>query len=78
MLTLLTVVGLQFASVLGGSVVLETIFSIPGIGAWLVFGVSNRDYQVVQAIAVIFAIWFLLITLLTDIMYAWVDPRIRY
>lgn len=78
MLTLLTVVGLQFGVVLGGSVIIETIFGIPGIGAWLVSAVGNRDYQIVQAIALIFALWFLAITLLTDILYAWVDPRIRY
>lgn len=78
MLTLLTVVGLQFGVVLGGSVIIETIFSIPGMGAWLVTAVSNRDYQIVQAVAVVFAIWFLTITLITDVLYAWVDPRIRY
>jgi peptide/nickel transport system permease protein len=78
MLTLLTVIGLQLGVVLGGSVIIETIFTIPGMGAWLVTAVSNRDYQVVQAVAVVFALWFLTITLLTDIMYAWVDPRIRY
>ena len=78
MLTLLTVVGLQFGVVLGGSVIIETIFGIPGIGAWLVSAVSNRDYQIVQAISLVFALWFLAITLVTDIMYAWVDPRIRY
>lgn len=78
MLTLLTVVGLQFGVVLGGSVIIETIFGIPGIGAWLVTAVSNRDYQIVQAIAIVFALWFLMITLVTDVLYAWVDPRIRY
>lgn len=78
LLTLLTIVGLQFGIVLGGSVVIETIFSIPGLGAWIVTAVSNRDYQIIQATAVIFALWFLTITLLTDVLYAWVDPRIRY
>lgn len=78
MLTLLTVVGLQFGVVLGGSVIIESIFSVPGIGAWVVLAVNNRDYQVVQAVATVFAVWFLAITLLTDILYAWVDPRIRY
>ncbi len=78
MLTLLTVIGIQFGAILGGSVIIETVFSIPGIGAWLVTAVGNRDYQIVQAIAVVFALWFLFITLVTDVMYAWVDPRIRY
>ncbi len=78
MLTLLTVIGLQFGVVLGGSVIIESIFTIPGLGAWIVTGVNNRDYQIVQAVAVVFAMWFLAITLITDIMYAWVDPRIRY
>jgi peptide/nickel transport system permease protein len=78
MLTLLTVVGLQFGVVLGGSVVIESIFGIPGLGAWIVKGVNDRDYQIVQAVTVVFALWFLAITLITDILYAWVDPRIRY
>ena len=78
MLTLLTVIGLQFGIVLGGSVIIESIFTLPGMGAWLVMAVNNRDYQIVQAVAVVFAFWFLTITLITDILYAWVDPRIRY
>lgn len=78
MLTLLTVVGLQFATMLGGAVFIETIFSIPGIGSWMVFAVNNRDYQIVQGVAVVFAIWFVAMTLVTDVLYAWVDPRIRY
>ncbi|MCC6381431.1 MAG: ABC transporter permease [Dehalococcoidia bacterium] len=78
MLTLLTVVGLQFGVILGGSVIIESIFAVPGIGAWIVTAVNNRDYQIVQGVTVVFAAWFLLITLLTDVLYAWVDPRIRY
>lgn len=78
MLTLLTVLGLQFGLILGGSVIIENIFTIPGIGAWIVTAVDNRDYQIVQAVSVVFAAWFLFITLLTDILYAWADPRIHY
>ena len=78
MIALFTLVGLQFGFVLGGSVIMERIFSIPGMGQWVLSGVGQRDFMVIQAVVIVFAAWFLLITLLIDIAYAWVDPRIRY
>ncbi len=78
MIPLFTLVGLQFSLLLGGSVIIESIFNIPGIGLWVLQAVGERDFMIIQAVVVVFAGWFLLITLLIDIAYAWVDPRIRY
>ncbi len=78
LVTVLTVIGLQFGLILGGSIVIESIFSIPGIGSMVADAVFNRDYPVVQASAVVIAAGFMLITLAVDISYAWIDPRIRY
>ena len=78
MIALFTVIGLQFSVLLGGSVIMESIYNIPGMGRWVIEGVTNRDFMIIQAVVMVFAAWFLLITLLVDIAYAWVDPRIRY
>ena len=78
MIALFTLVGIQFSLVLGGSVIMESIFSIPGMGLWVISAVGQRDFIVIQAVVVFFATWFLLITLIVDVAYAWVDPRIRY
>ncbi|KAA0226775.1 ABC transporter permease [bacterium] len=78
LLTLLTVIGLQFGLILGGSIVIESVFAIPGMGSWAASGVANRDYPTVQAVTVTIAGAFMLVTLLVDIAYAWIDPRIRY
>lgn len=78
MVALFTIVGLQFSVVLGGSVIMESIFNIPGMGLWVISAVAGRDFIVIQGVVVFFAAWFLVITLLVDIAYAWVDPRIRY
>ena len=74
----ITVVGLQFGGLLAGAVVVETVFAWPGIGRLLVDSVANRDYTVVQATVLLFALIFMLVNLLVDISYAFVDPRIRY
>ncbi len=78
MIALFTIIGLQFGLVLGGSVIMESIFNIPGIGLWVISAVGERDFMIIQAVVLVFAAWFLLITLLVDVAYAWVDPRIRY
>lgn len=78
LLTLLTVIGLQFGLVLGGSIVIEQIFGVPGIGSMVAGAVLNRDYPEVQAAATVIAAGFLLVTLAVDVAYGWVDPRIRY
>ena len=78
MITLFTIAGLQFGLILGGSVIIETIFTINGLGNWIVQAINNRDFQIIQAIVLILATWFFVITLLVDIGYAYIDPRIRY
>ena len=78
MITLFTIVGLQFSLVLGGSVIMESIFNIPGIGLWVISAVGERDFMIIQAVVMVIATWFLAITLLVDVAYAWIDPRIRY
>lgn len=73
-----TVLGLQFGALLGGSIVVETVFAWPGVGRLMIQSISNRDYPVVQAAVVLFAVFFVAINLLVDIIYGFLDPRIRY
>ena len=78
LLPIVTIIGLQFGTLLAGAILTETIFSWPGIGAWIYDGILNRDYPVVQGGVVFVAIAFVLINLLVDISYALLDPRIQY
>ncbi len=73
-----TVVGLQFGYLLGGSVLTETVFARPGVGSFLVNSIQARDIPVVQSTIMMLAIAFLLVNLLVDLLYAVLDPRIRY
>ncbi|HXG42459.1 MAG TPA: ABC transporter permease [Dehalococcoidia bacterium] len=73
-----TLIGLQVPLLVGGTVVLETIFSVPGIGSYLVTAVNSRDYPVVQAVNLVVALAVVLSNLLVDVLYAYLDPRIRY
>jgi peptide/nickel transport system permease protein len=77
LLPISTVTGLQFGTLLGGAILTETIFAWPGIGAWLYEGILNRDYPVVQSGIIVMAIVFVLLNVLVDIGYRWIDPRIR-
>ena len=72
-----TVVGLQFGRLLGGAVVVESVFAWPGVGRLIIQAVEQRDYTVVQAALLWLVLVFLLINLITDIMYPFLDPRIR-
>jgi len=74
----ITVVGLQLGTLLGGAVIVETVFSWPGAGQLLVQAISNRDYPVVQAGVLFITGGFILINLLVDLSYGYLDPRIRY
>jgi peptide/nickel transport system permease protein len=74
----ITIVGLQVPLIVGGTVILERIFSIPGMGSYLLTALSHRDYPVVQAIVLISATVVLVTNLLVDLSYSWFDPRIRY
>lgn len=77
-LPVITVIGLQFGQLLGGAVITETIFAWPGIGRLLIESISSRDYLTVQGAILIFAIALITVNLVTDIIYSYVDPRIRY
>ncbi len=78
LLPVVTIIGLQFGTLLGGAILTETIFSWPGIGSWIYEGILSRDYPVVQGGVVFVAITFVLINLLVDLSYAFLDPRIQY
>lgn len=78
MIPVLTVFGLEFGYMLGGAVLTETVFSLPGVGRLLVEGIFMRDYPVVQGAMMVVATTFVLVNLLTDVAYAFFDPRIRY
>jgi peptide/nickel transport system permease protein len=75
---ILTLIGLEFAILLAGAVLTETTFSWPGIGLYLVRRIELRDYTAVTATIAVFAFFVAIISLLMDILYAFVDPRIRY
>jgi peptide/nickel transport system permease protein len=74
----LTVIGVQIGHLLGGAVIVEEVFSLPGMGRFLLNSIYQRDYPVVQGSVLFVALIFSLINLLVDVMYAWFDPRIRY
>jgi peptide/nickel transport system permease protein len=74
----LTVVGVQIGHLLGGAVIVEEIFSLPGMGRFLLNAIYQRDYPVVQGAVLFVALVFSLLNLLVDLLYAWLDPRIRY
>lgn len=77
LLPVVTMTGLQFGFLLGGSVVVEAVFSWPGMGSMLVDAVSTRDYPVIQAEMMLFALQFMVINLLVDVLYAVINPQIR-
>jgi peptide/nickel transport system permease protein len=76
-LPILTVAGIQVASLLGGTVIIETIFALPGIGRYTYEAISNRDYPVVQGVTIVVATIFVLVSMAVDILYAVLDPRLR-
>lgn len=78
LLPVITVVGLQVGSLLSGAVLTETVFSWPGMGTYVLDAILQRDYPVVQSIVLVFALIFVIVNLIVDISYAWLDPRIKY
>lgn len=78
MIPIITIIGLNFGLLLGGTVVVETIFSIPGIGSLVVNSVFNRDYPVIQGVILYIALIYVLINLVVDLLYAYFDPKIDY
>jgi peptide/nickel transport system permease protein len=77
-LPVVTVIGLQVGGLLAGAVITETVFSWGGVGRYVVDAINNRDYMVVQNVILIFAFIFLAVNLLVDVLYAFLNPRIRY
>jgi peptide/nickel transport system permease protein len=73
-----TVLGLQVGFLIGGAIVVETVFSVPGVGSFGIGAIALRDYPQVQAFVLLFALGFVLVNLVVDILYALLDPRIKY
>lgn len=78
LIPVITVIGLHIAVIVGGSVLIETVFNINGLGRLVTQGIQQQDFQVVQACVLIFALVIVLVNLAVDISYGWFDPRIRY
>mgnify|MGYP001770929953 FL=1 len=78
LIPVVAVVGVQMGSLLGGSVIVEYIFNWPGLSTYLLQGIAQRDYPVVQAVVLVVSALFILLNLLTDLSYGLLDPRIRY
>ena len=73
-----TVLGIILSLMLSGAVIIETVFSIPGIGRLMATTITSRDYPVIQGTLIVTAAIFVTINLLIDLLYVWLDPRIRY
>jgi peptide/nickel transport system permease protein len=78
LIPLLTVIGLIFAALMGGAVITEQVFNIPGVGRMLIQAVARRDYPVVQGVVMIVAGLYVLINLVVDVLYGYLDPRLRF
>ena len=78
LIPVVTMMGLQFGFLLGGSIVVEVVFNWPGMGRLLVDAVEMRDYPVIQALVLLFSLEFILINLVVDLLYAVINPTIRF
>ena len=78
LIPIVTTLGLQVGYLLGGSIVIEVLFAWPGMGQLLINAITMRDYSLIQGVTIVYVGGFLMITLLMDVCYAWLDPRIRY
>lgn len=77
LIPIVTVIGLQFGALLGGAIMAETVFAIPGLGRLMIDAIKQRDYPIVQGVVLFVAVTFSLVNLLIDIIYAFIDPKIR-
>ena len=77
LIPIITMMGTSFGRLLGGAMIIETIFSLPGMGSYIIGAVNNRDYPIVQGGSIVLAIAFSIAMLLIDLLYAAVDPRIK-
>ncbi len=75
---ILTLLSLQLRNLLGGSIILEAVLGLPGVGAWTLSAIGFNDYPIVMAVAMYTAFAVMAINLITDLAYAWLDPRIKY
>ena len=78
LIPVVTIIGLQIPLIIGGEVIIEQIFVLPGIGRLILDALTNRDYPMVQGINLIIAIFVVFCNLFVDLTYGWLDPRIRY
>lgn len=76
LIPIITVIGLQFGSLLGGAIITESVFSIPGLGRLMIESIKNRDFPVVQGCVLFIAVTFSIVNLIVDVLYSYVDPRI--
>jgi peptide/nickel transport system permease protein len=72
-----TVLGIQFGALLGGAIITEQVFAFPGVGTMLLTAVNQRDFPVVQGLTLVIAVAFTLTNLVVDVLYTWLNPRIR-
>jgi ABC-type dipeptide/oligopeptide/nickel transport system permease component len=77
LLPVITIVGLQFGSMLSGAIVIENVFARPGLGTTLLEGISERNYPVVQGCVFVIAVIYVIVNILVDLAYGFADPRIR-
>jgi ABC-type dipeptide/oligopeptide/nickel transport system permease component len=78
LITIVTILGLQLGALLNGSVITETVFSYPGIGDLLIQSISARDYKLTQVLILMFAVIYFVVNLMVDLLYSWIDPRIKF
>lgn len=78
MIPILTAIGLRFGTLLAGSALVETVFSIPGVGKFMIDAVGNRDYPALQSTILVLAATFVLVNTLVDLLYGLIDPRVKY
>ena len=78
LLSTVTIFGLQFGFLVGGTIVVETVFALPGMGQLLIQSITARDYPVVQAITVVSAVMVIVVNLAVDLSYSFLDPRVTY
>jgi oligopeptide transport system permease protein len=78
LLPVISFLGPATAGMISGSVVIERIFSIPGLGSYFVQGALNRDYTLVMGVVIFYGVLIILLNFLVDLVYAWLDPKVRY
>jgi peptide/nickel transport system permease protein len=78
LIPVLTIVGLQVGALIGGTVIIESVFNLNGVGKYVLEAILRRDFFVVQSVVLLFAVAYVMSNLVVDLLYGWLDPRIRY